>query len=83
LLILTVSLRRRRGSDYAESLTQVRQALLDRRPACIQPDVAELAWQDDDPTAHQAVVHQATGILVQLGGGRRGRVHAAAGYAYA
>jgi hypothetical protein len=33
----------------------------------IQPDTAELAWQRDDPTAHQAQVHQATGmILVQL-----------------
>jgi hypothetical protein len=32
-----------------------------------QPDTAELAWQRDDPTAHQAQVHQATGmILVQL-----------------
>jgi hypothetical protein len=31
-------------------------------------DSAELAWQRDDPTAHQAEVHQATGmILVQLG----------------
>ena len=33
-----------------------------------QPDTADLAWQRDDPTAHQAQVHQATGmILVQLG----------------
>ncbi len=33
-----------------------------------RPDTAELAWQRDDPTAHQAQVHQATGmILVQLG----------------
>jgi len=33
-----------------------------------EPDTAELAWQRDDPTAHQAQVHQATGmILVQLG----------------
>jgi hypothetical protein len=33
-----------------------------------QPDTAELSWQRDDPTAHQAQVHQATGmILVQLG----------------
>jgi hypothetical protein len=32
-----------------------------------QPDTAEFAWQRDDPTAHQAQVHQATGmILVQL-----------------
>jgi ANTAR domain/GAF domain len=33
-----------------------------------QPDTADLAWQRDDPTAHQVQVHQATGmILVQLG----------------
>jgi hypothetical protein len=33
-----------------------------------QPDTADLAWQRDDPTAHQAQVHQATGmILAQLG----------------
>ena len=33
-----------------------------------QPDTADLAWQRDDPTSHQAQVHQATGmILVQLG----------------
>jgi hypothetical protein len=33
-----------------------------------QPDTVDLAWQRDDPTAHQAHVHQATGIvLVQLG----------------
>jgi len=33
-----------------------------------EPHTAELAWQRDDPTAHQAHVHQATGmILVQLG----------------
>jgi ANTAR domain-containing protein len=32
------------------------------------PEAAELAWQRDDPTAHQAQVHQATGmIIVQLG----------------
>jgi hypothetical protein len=33
-----------------------------------QPDAAELAWQLGDATAHQARVHQATGVvLVQLG----------------
>jgi hypothetical protein len=31
-------------------------------------DSADLAWQRDDPTAHQAPVHQATGlVLAQLG----------------
>jgi hypothetical protein len=33
-----------------------------------KPGTAELAWQRDEGSAHQAVVHQATGmILVQLG----------------
>ena len=33
-----------------------------------QPETADLAWQRDDPSAHHARVHQATGmILVQLG----------------
>jgi hypothetical protein len=32
------------------------------------PDTADMAWQRDDPAAHQASVHQATGlVLVQLG----------------
>jgi hypothetical protein len=33
-----------------------------------QPEIAELAWQRDDPSSRTAVVHQATGmVLVQLG----------------
>jgi hypothetical protein len=49
---------------YAETVGML---LLDGA-AGAQPGTAELAWQRDDPTAHQAVVHQATGmILVQLG----------------
>ena len=36
--------------------------------AGMPPDAGELTWQRDDPTAHQAQVHQATGmIIVQLG----------------
>jgi len=36
--------------------------------AGMPPDMAELAWQRDGPTAHHARVHQATGvILAQLG----------------
>jgi hypothetical protein len=36
--------------------------------AGVPPEVAELAWQRADPTARQAQVHQATGmIVVQLG----------------
>lgn len=49
---------------FAETVCML---LLDQA-AGAQPDTAELAWQRDDPTVHQAVVHQATGmILVQLG----------------
>ena len=49
---------------FAETVCMV---LLDRAGGA-QPDAAEWASQRDDPTAHQAVVHQATGmILVQLG----------------
>jgi hypothetical protein len=43
-------------------------ALLLDAAAGIQPDTEDMAWQLDDPTAHHAQVHQATGmILVQLG----------------
>jgi hypothetical protein len=49
-----------------------------------QPDTAELAWQRDDPTAHQAQVHQATGmILVQLGVSAEAAFARLRGYAYA
>jgi hypothetical protein len=37
-------------------------------PAIAPPDATEMAWLTDDPTAHQAQVHQATGmVLAQLG----------------
>ena len=49
-----------------------------------QIDTAELAWQHDDPTAHQAVVHQATGmILVQLGVSAEAAFARLRGYAFA
>jgi ANTAR domain/GAF domain len=49
-----------------------------------QPDTAELAWQRDDPTAHQAQVHQATGmILVQLGISAEAAFARLRGYAFA
>jgi hypothetical protein len=49
-----------------------------------QPDTADLAWQRDDPTAHQAQVHQATGmILVQLGSGAEAAFARLRAYAYA
>jgi hypothetical protein len=52
--------------------------------AGVQPDTAELAWQRDDPTADQAQVHQATGmILVQLGVGAEAAFARLRAYAYA
>ena len=55
-----------------------------RRAAGAQPDTAELAWQRDDPTAHQAQVHQATGmILVQLGVSAEAAFARLRAYAYA
>jgi hypothetical protein len=48
------------------------------------PDTAELAWQRDDPTAQQAQVHQATGmILVQLGISAEAAFARLRAYAYA
>jgi hypothetical protein len=52
--------------------------------AVTRPDTAELAWQRDDPTAHQAQVHQATGmILVQLGVSAEAAFTRLRAYAYA
>jgi hypothetical protein len=49
-----------------------------------EPDTADLAWQRDDPTAHQAQVHQATGmILVQLGASAEAAFARLRAYAYA
>jgi hypothetical protein len=49
-----------------------------------QPDTADLAWQRDDPTAHQAEVHQATGmILAQLGISAEGAFARLRAFAYA
>ena len=56
--------------ELADALTYAETAgmLLLDAAAGGQPETAELAWQHDDATANQAVVHQATGmILVQLG----------------
>ena len=48
------------------------------------PDAAELAWQRDDPTAHQAQVHQATGmVLAQLGSTAEAAFARLRAYAYA
>jgi len=52
--------------------------------AGIQPDTAGLAWQRDDPTANQAQVHQATGMmLVQLGISAEAAFARLRAYAYA
>ena len=56
--------------ELADALTYAETAgmLLLDTTAGAQPDTAELAWQHNDATVNQAVVHQATGmILVQLG----------------
>lgn len=56
--------------DLADALAFAETAglLLLDAAAGTQPDTADLAWQRDDPTAHQVQVHQATGmILAQLG----------------
>jgi len=52
----------------ALAFAEVASMLLLDAAAGVAPDTAELAWQRDDPTAHQAQVHQATGMItVQLG----------------
>ncbi|MEU8080492.1 GAF and ANTAR domain-containing protein [Catellatospora citrea] len=49
-----------------------------------QPDTAEVAWQRDDPTAHQAQVHQATGMIIaQLGTSAEAAFARLRAYAYA
>jgi ANTAR domain len=49
-----------------------------------QPDTADLTWPRDDPTVHQAQVHQATGmILVQLGVSAEAALARLRAYAYA
>ncbi|MEV0457101.1 GAF and ANTAR domain-containing protein [Catellatospora methionotrophica] len=52
--------------------------------AGLQPDTAELAWQRDDPTAHQVQVHQATGMIIaQLGASAEIAFARLRAYAYA
>jgi hypothetical protein len=56
--------------ELADALTfaETVSVLLLDGAAGMQPDTAELTWQRDDPTAHQAQVHQATGMIIaQLG----------------
>jgi ANTAR domain len=72
--------------QLADALTYAETAgmLLLDTAAGVQPDTAELAWQHDDATANQAVVHQATGmILVQLGVTAEAAFARLRGYAYA
>jgi hypothetical protein len=48
------------------------------------PETADLAWQHDDPTAHHAEVHQATGMmLVQLQASAESAFARLRAYAYA
>lgn len=50
----------------------------------VPTEAAESAWQDDDPTAHQAHVHQATGMLLaQLGTTAEAAFARLRSYAYA
>lgn len=52
--------------------------------AAARSDTAELSWQRDDPSFHNAVVHQATGmVLVQLGCDADAAVVRLRAYAYA
>jgi len=52
--------------------------------AGVPPDTADLAWQRQDPTANQATVHQATGMIVaQLGVGADAAFARLRAYAYA
>ena len=74
------------GPELATALifADTASMLLLNGAAGTQPDTAELAWQRDDPTAHQAQVHQATGmILVQLGISAEAAFARLRGYAYA
>ncbi len=71
--VLTLHRRRSEAlsaSELADALSFAHAAgmLLLDGAADAPPNASELAWQLDDPTAHQAQVHQATGmILAQLG----------------
>jgi hypothetical protein len=56
------------GLADALAFAETASMLLIDGAARARPETAELAWQRHDPTGDQAVVHQATGmILVQLG----------------
>jgi hypothetical protein len=75
-----------RPHELADALAFAHTAgmLLLDTAAGAQPDTADLAWQRDDPTAHQAQVHQATGMmLVQLGVGAEAAFARLRAYAYA
>jgi hypothetical protein len=72
--------------EFADALAFAETAgmLLLDMAAGVQPDTAELAWQRDDPTAHQSQVHQAAGmILVQLGVSAEAAFARLRAYAYA
>lgn len=68
----------------ALAFADIAGSLLLDESAGAQPDTAELAWQRDDPTAHHAQVHQATGmVLAQLGVGADAAFARLRAYAFA
>ena len=74
------------SKELADALAfaDVAGMLLLDRTASAAPAGAELAWQHDNASAHQAVVHQATGmILVQLGVSAEAAFARLRAYAYA
>jgi hypothetical protein len=75
-----------RPNELADALAFAETAgmLLLDTAAGARPDTVELAGQRDDPTVHQAQVHQATGmILVQLGVSAEAAFARLRAYAYA
>jgi hypothetical protein len=74
----------RQGLADALAFADIAGTLLLDAAAGIPPGTAEGTWQRDDPTAHQAEVHQATGmILVQLGTSAEAAFARLRAYAYA
>ena len=74
------------SKELADALAfaDVAGMLLLDRTASAEPGGAELAWQHDNASAHQAVVHQATGMmLVQLGVSAEAAFARLRAYAYA
>jgi hypothetical protein len=74
------------AEELADALTfaDTMGMLLLEVAAGTQPEMAELAWQRDDPIAHPAQVHQATGMIIaQLGLSAEAAFARLRAYAYA